>query len=391
MTTVKWFSSEMAGAPVLTGTKGAFVALLEACMVTGFGLKTVTSVTVAGGIATVVLASGQFIQHQIIEIMGATPAGLNGQKRVLALNDANSFTFDATGITDQVATGTITSKVPGMGWLKPYSGLNKAVFKVDPAVHPDTTGCLVRCDDNGNYTMEVRGYESMTDVDTGLGLTPTTTQMARSALFRSDAISPSAVMRNWFIVGDDRFVYIGVGHQTTSPFGWSCFGEFKSTKTADPFNFLIGIQYSNDSTVASTSSNTLASPNYSYLYCARNSIGLGGSVQMRHHGWLFDVASSKFSGGTGATLPYPNTADYGIYFTPVYIIEASPNVHRGVFPGLLFIPHATGGKITSTYYAPYFDTEVPGFPNSVIMIVGAAEASSTNAAIAFNLTGPWEH
>ena len=41
-TSVKHFHSGRVGAPVLTGAEGSMIALLDACVVNGFGLKSVT-------------------------------------------------------------------------------------------------------------------------------------------------------------------------------------------------------------------------------------------------------------------------------------------------------------------------------------------------------------
>ncbi|EPD32955.1 hypothetical protein HMPREF9701_06413, partial [Delftia acidovorans CCUG 274B] len=50
-TSVKHFLSSMTGAPVLSGTVGSMIALLDALLVTGFDTKTLTSLTVVGGVA----------------------------------------------------------------------------------------------------------------------------------------------------------------------------------------------------------------------------------------------------------------------------------------------------------------------------------------------------
>ena len=53
---VKWFSEEMAGAPVMmtdtTGTAGTLVALLKACLISGFNLKAIATLTFDSGTNT---------------------------------------------------------------------------------------------------------------------------------------------------------------------------------------------------------------------------------------------------------------------------------------------------------------------------------------------------
>ena len=56
---VKYLHSGMRGAPVLTGQAGTLVALLHAALVTGFGMVTALSASVAAGTATVQFNAGQ--------------------------------------------------------------------------------------------------------------------------------------------------------------------------------------------------------------------------------------------------------------------------------------------------------------------------------------------
>ena len=115
---VKWFSSDMRGAPTISGTPGALITALDACLITGFGAVTATGVTVSGGIATVGVPSGQtFAQHAVVLISGATPSALNGEHRVLT-SSSTQITF-ATTAADGAATGTIEIRYAPVGqWEK---------------------------------------------------------------------------------------------------------------------------------------------------------------------------------------------------------------------------------------------------------------------------------
>jgi len=127
-TSVKFVTETMPGAPVLSGTPGALISLLDALLVTGFGLRTATSVVVAGGVATVTLSSNALnanLLHSVILVDGvaAPMADLNGEQRVTA---ASTTTLQfATAVADGTATGTITVKSAPAGWEKLYSGTNK--------------------------------------------------------------------------------------------------------------------------------------------------------------------------------------------------------------------------------------------------------------------------
>lgn len=390
-TDVKFFSSEMAGAPVVSGTKGSLLSMIDACLVTGFGLQAASTVTVASGIATVVLNAGNFMLHSIVAVAGATPAGLNGEKRVLAVTGASSFTFDATGIADGVATGTITVKVAALGWLKAFSGTQTGVYKIDPALHPDTTGCLVRIADTGTYNARISGYESMTDVDTGAGMFPSVGQQASGLwVFRSSTAHPSVEARSWFVVGDSRFVYVGIHSYTSSvtSYGpcWFGFGEFKSKKSADPFRFILTGNLGGDVSIDTSHTLSCAGSGSEYRYFARPYTGLGGSQAAGTYTWPSAYAGS---GGGAAPFDYPNGPDYGLILCTAQLFEGRH--YRGDWPGMRFIPQNVMRKICPDLKTGYYDTEVPGFENKVVGFFPCAYSSAEWGVVAFDLTGPWEH
>ena len=197
---VKWFSSDMRGAPTINGTAGSRIAALDACLITGFGAVTSTGVTVSGGIATATLPSGQsFAQHAVVLVSGATPSALNGEHRVLT-SSSTQITF-ATTAADGAATGTIEIRyAPVGGWDKVFTGTNKAVYR-----SADVTGPrhYLRVDDAGTTAARVRGYESMTDVDTGTGPFPTDALMSGGGYWWGSSVASGAAVR-WKLFADSR-------------------------------------------------------------------------------------------------------------------------------------------------------------------------------------------
>jgi len=381
----------MVGAPQLIGTKGTMIAMLDACLVNGFGAQTATSILVSDGVATVTMPTSTFMINSIISVSGATPAALNGEHRVLDTPTPLTLTFDATGIDNGQATGTIVLKVAPLGWLKPFSGTNSGAYKIDPALHPDSTACHVRISDTGNYNAQICGYESMTGIDTGAAPFPTPAQQTLW-VFRSNSASPSTEARSWFIVGDSRFCYVGIHSITTSAtaYGaeWFGFGEFKSKKTADPFNFAVTGNYATDEISGGSSSCSLAGTSNTYYgWLARSHTGLGGSVALTTQTWPSQYGAS----GANTTLPYPNGPDYGLYLCRANIFEKSPVCYRGDWPGIYFIPQDVTMRICPDVKTPYLDTAVPGFDNKVVGFFPCVYTSTTWSVVAFDLTGPWEH
>src|ERR1700740_2942620 len=120
-TSVKYFDSTMIGGPVLSGTVGSIIGILDACLVNGFGQVTLDSLVVSGGVATATRAAGHsHVKDGVAFIAGSSIALLNGEQKVTAVT-ATTFQF-ATTAADGTATGTITSKVAPAGWVKAFTG-----------------------------------------------------------------------------------------------------------------------------------------------------------------------------------------------------------------------------------------------------------------------------
>jgi hypothetical protein len=160
-TSVKYFHSGLTGAPVLSGTAGSLVAVLDACLVNGFAVSAVASLVVASNIATATISGGHSAEvGSVVLVSGATPSGLNSEKKVLSVGAGNTtLTFDAPGISDQTASGTISLKLAGAGWSKEFTGTNLAAYKSNNVAG---TGCRLRVDDTAGKTARVVGYETMT-------------------------------------------------------------------------------------------------------------------------------------------------------------------------------------------------------------------------------------
>jgi hypothetical protein len=205
----RFFTSDMTNAPVMTPGAGGIIAVLDGCLLNGFNTKTLSSLSVTSGIATATVPSGHgYSLHSIIDISGASISALNATHRILSVPDANTFTFAATGVSNGTATGTITAIMSTpTGWTKAFSGTNKAAYKSTTSA----SGFYFRIDDSAAYNnangQPARGYESMTDVDTGSSPFPTTAQQANFNWRRSTDASGN---RLWALVADDQFFYLFV-------------------------------------------------------------------------------------------------------------------------------------------------------------------------------------
>ena len=108
---IKFFESTDAGAPTLNNAVGSMIAVLDACLITGYNSKSITSITVASGVATVVCTAHAYANTygKAIRIAGATGSftALNKDTQIANVT-TNGFTFLCPGVADGAATGTGT-------------------------------------------------------------------------------------------------------------------------------------------------------------------------------------------------------------------------------------------------------------------------------------------
>jgi hypothetical protein len=136
-------------------------------------------------------------------VAGANPTAYNGEQIVTAVT-ANTFSFAVAGSPASPATGTIVAKTAPAAWTKAFSGTNLAAYK---SAAVSATGCLLRVDDSAAQSSVLRGYESMSDVNTGSGPFPTPAQLGGGIVLRKSDAS-SAASRPWLLFADDRLFYL---------------------------------------------------------------------------------------------------------------------------------------------------------------------------------------
>ena len=234
--TVKYFSSGMTGAPQIANNWGDLVTMLDACLINGFALKAIDTLTFADGIATATISSGHAYQpFQVVEIAGAEQPEHNGQFRVLTTT-ATTFTYAVTGTPASPATTTtsLSAKVAPLGWEKPFAGTNKASYR---SKNPQSPQNILLVDNR----LKTPGYdtswakwanvgivEDLSDIDTIVGAQApydpnnptqnwkqvTASQWgwykwfhARSNQYESNGDSGGGG-RNWVLIGDDRLFFL---------------------------------------------------------------------------------------------------------------------------------------------------------------------------------------
>lgn len=390
MTSVKHFHSAMTGAPVLSGTAGTLIAVLDACLATGFGLKSADSLVVAGGVATVSFSTGHsFEPDTIAMIAGATPAGLNGEKRIISTT-TNAVTFAAAGIADGAATGTISAKLAPAGWAKEFTGTNLAAYR---AISLESTRMFLRVDDTGTTNARVVGYESMTDVNTGIGPFPTAMQISGGGWWPK-ASAANAAARAWTLVADARGFVLHTHAAASSPgvsgtVWW--FGDFASLKSGDAYSCALQCGNSDASAGASVATPAVERCSYSTdagAYAPRSFTAVGGSAALNHGLDAMCATTAPAGAGPGGayTPAYPNGPDNGLILARKVYVEPGVCL-RGRLPGVL-VPlqncHSAFG------WRDKIDGQGELLGRKLLTIkCGAPAGTSSQGMVLVDITGPW--
>ena len=329
------FDSSQPGAPVLSGTAGALRTLLKACLVDGFGAGAVATLTVSGGIATATYAGAHpFKVGYVAQFAGATPAGLNGNKVILSAT-GTSVTFAAPGVPDGAATGTITSKAAPAGWQELFAGALTNVIALKPSV-VEATGCVLRVDDTGTINARVRAYEAMSDISTGVGMTPLESQAA-GGLWWPKSATANATARAWILVADARGFYLAVAPAGGDRYTLLFAGDIASLKSGDAYGYLLTGNQGDQTKASSVPDGCVGYSHRSartgaYLVRAYTAIGQSTAAQRlgaHHNGSTADV----YAGTAGYSLgAYPNGANNGLLTGALELHAAGL---RGTLPGLL--------------------------------------------------------
>ena len=390
MTSVKYFHSAMPNAPVLNGTAGSLINVLDACLVNGFGLAVVDTLTVTDGIATATLSLGHSFEPDTVALIaGASVPALNGQHRVLTTT-VNTITF-ATAAPNGSATGTMSARLAPAGWEKAFSGTNLAAYR---SLNMASTRCLLRMDDSAAQNARVVGYESMTDVNTGTGLFPNSAQVS-GGLWWPKANNTTTTARAWTVVADDRTFWLHV-HTAVSAQGVDGvvygFGDIASFKSGDAFGCVLFGHASDISTSTGTPSSNVffaQQDNTSVTgYVPRAFTGIGGSMGVFKRAESF-ARQSLLSGHNTFEFPYPNGPDNGLLLSRMCVCESPGNHWRGVLPDLHFVPQA----LSTTTFA--WRDKVDGYGALLgrrmlaVKITSPANTAANPATGFFDITGPW--
>lgn len=375
-TTVKFFNSAMSGAPSLTGQVGTLLGVLDACLKDGFGSVTLDSLVVAGNVATGTVSAGHNLAMlgnagPVITVAGATPSGLNGEWRIASVPNGTTFTFATSGITDQTATGTITAKRAPLGFSKVFSGTNKAAYRADDVA---STRLYLRVDDATDAQWAyLRGYESMSDVDTGTGLFPSSGEV-----YAYKSSFANATAQAWTLIGDSRSFYLFEQSDGTNWPGSVFFGDLVNYKSGDAYH--CGLIGHSAKSATSNTFVTLQTADLTGHFLARAYTQIGAAIAF---GKISHQRMSYL--GNNPSLLYPDSVTNGFLCAPVEVWEGASLYPRGQLPGLYCPLHyytAAGLAQGSVIDA------VAGLAGDRSLWIQAANSNNKYRA-ALDMSGPW--
>lgn len=221
----------------------------------------------------------------------------------------------------------------GLGWSKPFSGINKAVYRA-PSGHRR----YLRVDDSFGMYARLRMYDSMSDVDTGTNPVPLDTQISGGSYFVKSSAATSAT-RDWTMFVADSYFYFRSYYGTSTEQGTGMFfGDFDSVVAGDLYNSALIAGNSTSYTANEMTARNLPTLGYGTAlgeFVAGSYSGAVGSTIMAKHDAA--ISGGSFIGGDGLRS-FPNAPDGKVYTGPIVIHEA-PGVLRGTLPGAIALLH----------------------------------------------------
>lgn len=382
-TSVKFYHSSMAAAPKFNNAAGCLVGILDACLVNGIGQQTASSAVVtAGQLVLTFPSTHSFVQYAVVRISGITDAGytaLNGDSRVGTVINATSISIDATGLSDATLASTVTCLLPPIGWKKVFADTNKAVYQ---SSDPTSSQMLFAFDDTAVKYTAVRGYESMTDVNTGVGQFPTTAITSTYQWYKVY----DATVQGWSLFGDSKTVYF-VGFtsgQYRTYAGAHGFGDYTPIVSSDAYRGFLGGNNNLDTYNTPYASNVsigVADGSYSFLYSPRSYNTLPNAPALLRQRWnMYNFNGNDYGTISGCPgMPWPNPIDGGLFLTEIYLTEGS-NM-RGRMRGVFATPQGPGRNLA---HGTIF-TNING--RNYIYMWNCGNGSG--GGIFFDITGPW--
>ena len=393
---VKWYASQMQGAPSLGDTSaGALTALLKAVLVTGFGTLTINSLVwdAAEGAAKATIAGGHaYLQDSVIEVSGASPAAYNGEHRAKKVSSTEVWFELDGGNPGSSASGAMSMKVAPLGWTLTHESGDGMVAIYRPTNVSESGNVSLRIDNTAfsgwtgatyrAYLAKVQLVEDVVDINTY-------TLIYEHRWPCTGRYSD----KRWDLIGDSQLIYFLPAYAQQSYQSLLMFGYLKSVRPGDRYHAVLSTypttssddsarrwdQTTSSPSWASVYNNLLTFDDTSHRAIARAYHQLFGST-----GWWLKGLFGRFGNG----MNIPNGSDNAFYMStdPIMVMETNSHL-RGYLPGLV-VPYGN----VSAWHRKNF-ANLPALPGKIVRFVQATyNENGYNAGptlMGFDLTGPW--
>ncbi len=388
---VKWYSSDMEGAAFLssgaagaahTTVAGSLIALLKSVLVTGFGIKSVSSLVYSSAAQTItatVAAGHKYLVDQVVGISGANESGFNGEFRVLSVTSTTVVMGLDNGTPSAAsATGTLSMNIPSLGWAVEFEDAAnyKIIFKrTDPASTPlrmyIDNSAWSGWNNYSGYLAKVKMIENPTDINTFTTVADHTWPC-----------SHSYATPGWGLIGDSRMIYFMPAYAVNNNRGFYMFGDGNSNRPGDNYFCLMTIypslvndrSWQNGGALFHNQSLIFASTIHKRI--ARSYHQMPGSVAAYWKG-----LNSYFGEG----MSFPNPADNGFYVSTDPVPVYDDLSFRGSLPGIV-VPYASPPAYDKTNL-----NNLPGLSGKLIrlLLINREEAGGIPRLVGFDIKGPW--
>ncbi|MGR1224991.1 hypothetical protein ACUVMQ_18745 [Aeromonas veronii] len=397
---VKWFSSDMQGAPQMSSdtADGQLAAVLKAILVTGFGTLTINSLSfdAAKGWAVATFSGGHaYQQDSVIQVDGVSPAAYNGEHRVMQVSSTQVwFEIDGGNPGSAGSGAAMTMKVAPLGWTLTHESADGKVAIYRPTDISASGNVSLRIDNtaftgwsgaNGYgswaYLAKVALVEDVVDINTYT----TIYEHRWPATLRYSS-------KQWDLIGDTQLFYWMPVIGNYSYHTVYCAGYIRSIRLGDRYHALLVHYWTTSVTEnqATWANRDQTTNNWGTTLTSFDQSGQRALARPYHQ--LFGTTSwwlKGLFGRFGSGLPVPNGPDNGFYFStdPCMVME-NGNHLRGYMPGLI-VPY---GDITAWHRKNFGD--LPALPGKKVRFIrGLYQASvfqlDPRSLIGFDITGPW--
>lgn len=389
---VKWFASDMQGAPSLGDTAdGAMAALLKAVLVTGFGTMTINALSfdAAKGWAVATFNGGhKYLKDSVVLVEGVSPAAYNGEHRVMQVSSNQVwFELDGGNPGSMGSGAAMTMKVAALGWTITHESPDGKVFILRPTNVSESGNISLRVDNsawsgwaaNNQYLAKVQMVEDVVDLNTFTLVFehrwPCTGRFGN---------------KTWTLIGDSQLFYFLPAFGFFTKKTVLAFGYIRSVRPGDRYHAILTHHNRGDTTGSSGQFGWDGTSNHQYYSTFALLDSANYRAIARPFSQLFGSTSFWFKGlfgRFGAGLSVPNGPDNAFYMSadPVMVIE-NGNHLRGYQPGII-CPY---GSI-SAWGAKNF-ADLPATAGKIVrfeMVTYSEFANTADTMIGFDITGPW--